>query len=88
MEAIHYKKIFEISDNCIVYVNGKNKLVVELVNDKYICIEMESNENDNKNIDELKKDLIGYNLSIDDTNFFVKKAEIELEEALKNKEGK
>lgn len=88
MEKIHYKKIFTISDKCIVYVNGKNKLVVELVNDKYICIEMESNENDNKSIDDLKKYLLGYNLSIDDTNFFVKKAEIELEETLKNKEGK
>lgn len=84
MEAILYKKIFTISDNCIVYKNNKNKLAIELVNDKYICIEMESNENDNKNIDELKQDLLSYNLPIDETNFFVKKAQIELKEVLEN----
>lgn len=84
MEAIQYKKIFTISDNCIVYKNNKNKLAIELVNDKYICIEMESNENDNKNIDELKQDLLSYNLPIDETNFFVKKAQIELKEVLEN----
>lgn len=84
MEAIQYKKIFTISDNCIVYKNNKNKLAIELVNDKYICIEMESNENDNKNIDELKQDLLSYNLLIDETNFFVKKAQIELKEVLEN----
>ena len=82
METIHYKKMFEINDDCIVYSNGKNKLAVQLVNDKYIFIEMESDENNNKSIEELEKDLLSYNLSIDKNNFFVKKAEMMLKEVL------
>ena len=82
METIHYKKMFEINDDCIVYSNGKNKLAVQLVNDKYIFIEMESDENNKKSIEELEKDLLSYNLSIDKNNFFVKKAEMMLKEVL------
>lgn len=82
MEAIHYKRIFDINDNCIVYTNGKNKLAVQLVNDKYIFIEMESDENNDESVDEMKKDILSYNLSIDESNFFVKKAELMLKEVL------
>lgn len=82
METIHYKRMFEINDDCIVYTNGKNKLAVQLVNDKYIFIEMESDENNNKSIEELENDLLSYNLPIDKNNFFVKKAEMMLKEVL------
>lgn len=82
MEIIHYKRMFEINDNCIVYTNGKNKLAVQLVNDKYIFIEMEADENNNKSIEELENDLLSYNLSIEKNNFFVKKAEMMLKEVL------
>lgn len=83
MKTIHYKRIFDINDDCIVYTNGKNKLAVQLVNDKYIFIEMESDENNGKSVDEMKSDLLSYNLSIDESNFFVKKAELMLKEVLK-----
>ena len=43
MEEINYIKLFNIIDKCIVYVNNDNELVVELVNDKYVFIELESN---------------------------------------------
>lgn len=43
MEKINYIKLFNIIDKCTVYVNNDNELVVELVNDKYIFIELESN---------------------------------------------
>lgn len=82
METIHYKKMFDINDDCIVYTNGKNKLAVQLVNDKYIFIEMESDENNDESVDEMKKDILSYNLSIDESNFFVKKAELMLKEVL------
>ena len=36
-----------------------------------------------KDIDELKEDINRYNLPIDKSNYFVKKAEIELEKVLK-----
>ena len=82
MKTIHYKRIFDINDDCIVYTNGKNKLAVQLVNDKYIFIEMESDENNDESVDEMKKDILSYNLSIDESNFFVKKAELMLKEVL------
>ena len=42
MNAIGYEKLFYIHDKCIVFANDKTELVVQLVNDKYIFIEMES----------------------------------------------
>lgn len=86
METIHYKRLFDISDKCIVYANDKSELVVQLVNDKYIFIEMESTgdyiDRKYRNVEEMKSDLLSYNLSIDESNFFVKKAEIMLKEIL------
>ena len=86
MNAINYKELFKINDKCIVFANDKTELVVQLVNDKYIFIEMESEGsfNDRKyaNIDEMIEDLFSYNLSIDKSNIFVKKAEIILNEIL------
>lgn len=86
METIHYKRLFDISDKCIVYANDKSELVVQLVNDKYIFIEMESTgdyiDREYRNVEEMKSDLLSYNLSIDESNFFVKKAEITLKEIL------
>lgn len=42
MSVINYKKLFRIFDKCIVFANDKTELVVQLVNDRYIFIEMES----------------------------------------------
>ena len=87
MESINYKKLFKIYDKCVVFANEETELIVQLVNDKYIFIEMESEcEHINRkynSIDELKKDLNKYNLSIDNSNYFVKKAELILAETLK-----
>ncbi len=86
MNAIGYEKLFDIHDKCIVFVNDKTELVVQLVNDKYIFIEMESEpqyiNRKYENIEELKDDICSYNLSIDKSNFFVKKAELILNETL------
>ncbi len=87
MQSINYKKLFKIYDKCIVYANDETELVVQLVNDKYIFIEMEAQceyvKRVYKNIDELKLEINRYNLPIDDSNYFVKKAELVLEETLK-----
>lgn len=86
MNAIGYEKLFNIYDKCIVFANDKTELVVQLVNDKYIFIEMESEpqyiNRKYENEDELKDDICSYNLSIDKSNFFVKKAELILNETL------
>ena len=84
MKAINYKELFKIHDKCIVYANSKSELIVQLVNDKYIFIEMENKceftDRVYNNVDELKEDICSYNLSIDKSNFFVKKAEMILNE--------
>ena len=86
MNAIGYEKLFDIRDKCIVFANDKTELVVQLVNDKYIFIEMESEpqyiKRKYENVEELKDDICSYNLSIDKSNFFVKKAELILNETL------
>lgn len=86
MMTINYEKLFSIYDKCIVFANDKTQLVVQLVNDKYIFIEMESDgEFINRkytDIEEMKEDISSYNLPIDSSNFFIKKAEIILNEAL------
>lgn len=86
MNAIGYEKLFNIYDKCIVFANDKTELVVQLVNDKYIFIEMESEpqyiNKKYENVEELKDDICSYNLSIDKSNFFIKKAELILNETL------
>lgn len=86
MMAINYKRLFSIYDKCIVFANDRTQLVVQLVNDKYTFIEMESNgefiDREYTNIEEMKEDLLSYNLPIDNSNFFIKKAEIMLNKVL------
>ncbi len=86
MEAIHYKRLFDINDTCIVFANDDAELVVELVNDKYIFIEMEDKgeyiDKEYNDIKSMKDELLKYNLPIEKDNFFVKKAEIMLKEIL------
>ena len=87
METISYKKLFEIHDKCTAFSNNESELVVQIVNNKYIFIEMESNciYTDRKYslINELKEDINRYNLPIDKSTYFAKKAEIILKETLK-----
>lgn len=86
MEAIDYIKLFSINDKCIVYSNNDIELVVQLVNNKYIFIEIEYNKEITSNnvdiINDLKRKIDLLNLSIDKSNYFVKKAEIVLKENL------
>lgn len=88
MESINYKKLFSIYDKCIVYANEETELIVQLVNDKYIFLEMESKckhiDKQYKSIEELKSDLNRYKLPIDNSNYFVKKAELVLNEKLES----
>ena len=88
MEEINYIKLFNIIDKCIVYVNNDNELVVELVNDKYVFIELESNpEYINKKYTcylYMINELNSYNLPIDKTNYFVKKAVLVLNDTVRS----
>lgn len=86
MKFINYRHLFKISDKCIVYNNGKTELVVQLVNNKYIFIEMESEAKFiNKKyhtISEMITDIEQYNLPYSKDSYFVKKAEIVLKDTI------
>ena len=89
MNSINYKTLFQIHDECKVFTNNESELVVQLVNNKYIFIEMESKcrhiDRYYNSINELKEDINRYNLPIDTTSYFVKKAEIILKSILNNR---
>lgn len=86
IKSIDYRELFKIYDKCIVFANEKTELVVQLVNDKYIFIEMEDKceyiDREYKDIDEMIEDLNSYNLPIDKNSYFVKKAELMLDDIL------
>ena len=88
MEAVNYKILFKIYDKCIVYANDRTELVVQLVNNKYIFIEMEQTcehiKRKYSGIEELKEDINSYDIPFDRNNYFVKKAELVLKEVIKN----
>lgn len=84
MECINYKKLITIKDKCIVYCNNDIEIVVQLVNDKYIFIEMEDKSEyisrKFNNIDEMIKAFNKYDLPIKKNNYFIKKAEMILKD--------
>jgi inorganic diphosphatase len=84
MKTIGYKELIHIKNNSVVYTNGKTEFAVQLVNDKYIFIELEDkSEYLNRiysSIDDMKKELSSYNIPIIKDNYFAKKAVIVLEE--------
>ena len=93
METINYQILFKIYDKCIVYANKKTEFVVQIVNDKYIFIELEDKCNHidrfYNTIEEMKDDLDSYNLPYNKDNYFVKKAELVSNDTLeKNKQKK
>ena len=84
LNALEYSKLLDINDHVIVYTNEETELHVQEVNNKHTYIEMEltCNTLDKKyiNVDDMIKDLEKYNIPYDSSNYFVKKAEIELKE--------
>ena len=86
MKTIGYKELIHIQNNSVVYTNDKIEFAVQLVNDKYIFIELEDkSEYLNKtysSIEEMKEEINLYNLPIVKDKYFAKKAAIILEDEL------
>lgn len=86
MKTIGYKELIHIQNNSVVYTNDKIEFAVQLVNDKYIFIELEDkSEYLNKtysSIEEMKEEINLYNLPIIKDKYFAKKAAIILEDEL------
>ena len=82
MEAVRYKKLLNINDHCIVYKKDNIEICVQLVNQKYIFIELEDKEN--ADITMMKKVLNSLDLPIKKDNYFVKKALLVLDDVMQN----
>ena len=87
-EKLNFIELITINNHSLVYSNGEDEMVIQLVNDKHIYIEIED-ENQNKtynSIDEMKDVLNKLNIPIKGEDYFVKKALIELNEKYGKKE--
>lgn len=85
LEAIGYKKIMNIKENDVVYEKNRFKLAVKDIvdGDKLIEIETEEDNIELDTIDKLIKKVDEFNIPVCKDNFFVKKAEVELNKVLK-----
>lgn len=80
MNAIQYHVLFRIHDTCIVYTNHEIELTVQLVNNRYIFIEMEDLSKSTgkvfESIEAMIQELAKLKLDYNKNNYFVKKAEL------------
>lgn len=83
-EAIGYKEIMKIKEIHSVFEKDNFKIIIKSnIENKYILLEAEINEH-YKSIEELKNKIKEIEQCIDLTDFFVKKAEIELQRVKDN----
>jgi len=84
LKAIGYKEIMTIKENDVVYSkDGINIQIKNILNgENLIEIETIDSNKELDTIDKLKQKIIKLNIPIDKSNFFVKKAEIELKKVL------
>lgn len=84
IEAIGYKEIMEIAEDDVCYSKNGLVLILKNVRNGDNLIEVETKEEEGlKTVEDLKKKMLELNLPIDTSNFFVKKAEVELKKILK-----
>ena len=84
-QAINYYKIMNIIESDIVYGKEDFEIAIKDIKNGENLIEVETVSN-NENIDtieKLKTQIINLQIPVDTSNFFVKKAEIELEKIIK-----
>ena len=89
-KKLGFEELIRINDHMLVYATDKDELAIQNVNGKHIYIEIEDKCNyANRfynSIDEMKKVITDNNIPIKNNDFFIKKAEIELQETY-NKVG-
>ena len=83
-EKLNFEELIRINDHMLVYATDKDELVIQNVNGKHIYIEIEDEchyaNRFYNSIEEMKKVIYENSIPIKNNNFFVKKAEIELQE--------
>ena len=89
MEAINYRKLIEINDQCTDYGNDEINIIVQEVNNKYIFFEAEDEcryiDKKFNSLDKIINTINKYDIQFNKENYFVKKAELILNEKLKRK---
>lgn len=84
LEAIDYKEIMHIKENDMVYEKNEFQLAIKDIDGGEKLIEIETQENEELNtVDKLIQKINKLNIPIYTDNYFVKKAEIELNKILK-----
>ncbi len=81
LKAIKYKELMNIREDDIVYEKAGLEISIKDIEDGENLIEIELNEKF-ASIDKVKQKINEINIPIDKSNFFVKKAEIELKRVL------
>ena len=83
-EKLNFKELIKINDHMLIYANKEDEMAIQCVNDKHIYIEIEDTchyvDREYKSIEEMKESIVKYSIPIKGDNYFVKKAEIELQE--------
>ena len=82
LNSLNYQELIKITDLIEVYQKDNFKICLQYVNDKYLFIEIESNDK-YPTIDSLIEELDKTNIPYDKSNYFVKKAQIIFEEQYK-----
>ena len=84
-QAINYYKIMKIIEKDIVYGKAGFEIAIKDIEngDNLIEVETVSNNDNIDTIEKLKTQIINLQIPVDTSNFFVKKAEIELDKILK-----
>lgn len=85
-ESIGYKELMIIEEKHFAYYKNEFEIIVKIISDDNILIESELNEY-YKTIDELKNVISTTKIPFDKSNYFVKKAEEELDK-IKNMENR
>ena len=89
MKTINYEILIEIHDKCTEYANDEIEIIVQDVNDKYLFFEAEDECRSIKkkfsSIQDIKDTINKFNLPFARDNYFVKKAELILNEKLNRK---
>ena len=83
LEAIGYKNVMNIFEEDVCYSKDGLKLAFKDIKNGDILMEVETQDIEGfRTTKELKEKLLKLNLPIDTSNFFVKKAEVELEKVI------
>ena len=84
-KAINYYRIMNIIENDIVYGKDNFEIAIKDIEngDNLIEVETISNNSNIDTIEKLKTQIINLQIPVDSSNFFVKKAEIELDKIIR-----